>query len=47
MPVSEAVGALRELVDAGARARPAAGALARVTGISANELYRELTRTEQ
>ena len=33
---------LRELVDAGARARPAAGAVARLTGLAANELYRGL-----
>jgi 16S rRNA (cytidine1402-2'-O)-methyltransferase len=39
----EAVAALRALVQAGARARPAAGVLARLTGIGANELYRELT----
>ena len=39
----EAVAALRELVDAGARPRAAAGALARVTGMSANALYRALT----
>lgn len=38
-----ALGALRELIDAGARPRPAAAALARVTGIPANELYRALT----
>jgi 16S rRNA (cytidine1402-2'-O)-methyltransferase len=38
-----AVAALGELVAAGARARPAAGVLARLTGIPANELYRELT----
>jgi 16S rRNA (cytidine1402-2'-O)-methyltransferase len=37
------VRALRELVDSGARARPAAGALAQLTGLSANDLYRELT----
>ncbi|HWG08308.1 MAG TPA: 16S rRNA (cytidine(1402)-2'-O)-methyltransferase [Solirubrobacteraceae bacterium] len=36
--------ALRELVAAGARARAAAGVLAGLTGLSANELYRELTR---
>jgi 16S rRNA (cytidine1402-2'-O)-methyltransferase len=40
----EAVSALRELVDAGAKARPAAAAVARLTGLRANELYRELTR---
>ncbi len=39
----EAVAALRALVDAGARARPAAKVLAGLTGIGANELYRELT----
>jgi 16S rRNA (cytidine1402-2'-O)-methyltransferase len=39
----QALGALRALVDAGARARPAAGVLAKLTGVSANELYRELT----
>jgi 16S rRNA (cytidine1402-2'-O)-methyltransferase len=38
-----ALQALRELVAAGARARPAAAAVARLTGIGANELYRELT----
>jgi 16S rRNA (cytidine1402-2'-O)-methyltransferase len=42
----EALAALRALVQAGARARPAAGALARLTGVSANELYRELTVPE-
>ncbi len=38
----EALAALCELVSAGARARPAAGVVARLTGASANELYREL-----
>ena len=38
-----ALGALRELVDAGARVRPAAGVVARLTGVGANELYRALT----
>ncbi|HEY3828007.1 MAG TPA: 16S rRNA (cytidine(1402)-2'-O)-methyltransferase [Solirubrobacteraceae bacterium] len=37
-----ALAALRELVAAGARARPAAGVVARLTGASANELYRGL-----
>ena len=37
-----ALGALRELVGAGARARPAAAVVARLTGSSANELYRGL-----
>jgi 16S rRNA (cytidine1402-2'-O)-methyltransferase len=40
----EALAALRELVSAGARTRPAAGVVARLTGTSANDLYRELTR---
>jgi 16S rRNA (cytidine1402-2'-O)-methyltransferase len=39
----QAVTALRALVDAGARARPAAGVVAKLTGVGANELYRELT----
>jgi 16S rRNA (cytidine1402-2'-O)-methyltransferase len=39
----EALAALRALIDAGARARPAARVLAGLTGIGANELYRELT----
>jgi len=39
---AEAQQALRELVEAGARARPAASAVARLTGLGANELYREL-----
>jgi 16S rRNA (cytidine1402-2'-O)-methyltransferase len=38
----DAVRALRELVDAGARARPAAKVVAKLTGASANELYRRL-----
>ena len=38
----DALDALRELVDAGARARPAAKVVAKLTGASANELYREL-----
>ncbi len=42
----DALAALRELVSAGARARPAAGVVARLTGARANDLYRELTRGE-
>jgi len=38
----QALMALRALVDAGARARPAAGVVAKLTGVGANELYREL-----
>ena len=37
-----ALEALVRLVDAGARARPAAGVVAELTGTSANELYRAL-----
>lgn len=39
----EALAALRALVDVGAKPRPAAGAIAKLTGLSANELYRVLT----
>jgi 16S rRNA (cytidine1402-2'-O)-methyltransferase len=39
----EALTALRELVEAGAKPRPAAAAIGRLTGLAANELYRELT----
>jgi 16S rRNA (cytidine1402-2'-O)-methyltransferase len=38
----EALVALHALIDAGARARPAAGAVAKLTGLSANDLYRAL-----
>lgn len=38
----KALAALRTLVDAGARTRPAAGVVAKLTGVPANELYREL-----
>jgi 16S rRNA (cytidine1402-2'-O)-methyltransferase len=43
----DALAALQEIVAAGARPRPAAGAVARLTGVAANELYRELMRAEQ
>ena len=36
--------ALRRLVEAGARARPAAGVVAELTGVPANALYRALTQ---
>ncbi len=39
----EALAALRTLVEAGTRPRPAAGVVAKLTGVPANELYRELT----
>jgi len=38
-----ALRALRSLVDAGARARPAAAVVAGLSGLTANELYRALT----
>jgi 16S rRNA (cytidine1402-2'-O)-methyltransferase len=41
--LEEALAALRALVNAGAKPRPAATALAKLTGLSANELYRALT----
>jgi 16S rRNA (cytidine1402-2'-O)-methyltransferase len=41
----QALTALRALVDAGARARPAAGVIAKLTGVAANELYRALTES--
>jgi len=42
--IGAAVDALRRLVDAGAKARPAAAVVAELTGVSANDLYRALTR---
>lgn len=39
---ADARAALRDLVDAGARARPAAKVVAKLTGVAANELYRQL-----
>jgi 16S rRNA (cytidine1402-2'-O)-methyltransferase len=39
-----ATAALRRLVEAGARARPAAGVVAELTGVPANALYRALTQ---
>ncbi|HEY1835021.1 MAG TPA: 16S rRNA (cytidine(1402)-2'-O)-methyltransferase [Solirubrobacteraceae bacterium] len=43
LDLTDALAALRELVAAGAKPRPAASALARLCGLSANELYRGLT----
>ena len=43
----QALAALRELVAAGARARPAAAAVAKLTGVRANELYSQLQRDGQ
>jgi 16S rRNA (cytidine1402-2'-O)-methyltransferase len=41
-----AVAALRRLVEAGAKPRPAAGVVAELTGVSANALYKALTARE-
>ncbi|MFL5820300.1 MAG: 16S rRNA (cytidine(1402)-2'-O)-methyltransferase [Solirubrobacteraceae bacterium] len=41
-----ALGALRRLVEAGAKPRPAAAVVAQLTGVSANRLYRALTGGE-
>ena len=38
--LEDALAALRALIDAGARARPAAGVVAGADGVAANELYR-------
>jgi 16S rRNA (cytidine1402-2'-O)-methyltransferase len=47
VPLGPALAALRRLVDeGGARARPAAGVVAELTGTSANALYRALTDTK-
>jgi 16S rRNA (cytidine1402-2'-O)-methyltransferase len=43
----EAVAAVRKLVEAGARARPAASVVADLTGASANDLYRAVTEGAQ
>ncbi|HTU79697.1 MAG TPA: 16S rRNA (cytidine(1402)-2'-O)-methyltransferase [Solirubrobacteraceae bacterium] len=45
--VREALAALAELIDAGARPRAAAGVVARLTGVRANELYRAQTRARR
>jgi 16S rRNA (cytidine1402-2'-O)-methyltransferase len=44
--LTPAVAALERLVDAGARARPAAGVVAELTGVPANALYRALKTPE-
>jgi 16S rRNA (cytidine1402-2'-O)-methyltransferase len=43
MAREEALAALRALVEAGARARPAAATVAKLTGVSTNELYKSWT----
>jgi 16S rRNA (cytidine1402-2'-O)-methyltransferase len=45
--LQDALEALRDLIDAGAKARPAAAAVAKLTGLRANELYREVVRAGQ
>jgi 16S rRNA (cytidine1402-2'-O)-methyltransferase len=45
--ITAALAALREIVAAGAKPRPAATAVGKLTGLAANDLYRELTRPEQ
>jgi 16S rRNA (cytidine1402-2'-O)-methyltransferase len=45
--LQDGLAALGDLIDAGARARPAAKVVAKLTGLRANELYRELTREGQ
>jgi 16S rRNA (cytidine1402-2'-O)-methyltransferase len=40
---AQALGAVRELVQAGAKPRRAAAVVAKLTGVATNELYRELT----
>jgi len=44
--VGPALDALRRLLDAGAKARPAAAVVAELTGVPANSLYRALTESE-
>ncbi|HWK17335.1 MAG TPA: SAM-dependent methyltransferase, partial [Solirubrobacteraceae bacterium] len=41
--IAPALDALRRLVEAGAKPRPAAGVVAELTGVPANTLYRALT----
>ena len=45
--LDEAVGALERLVEAGARARPAAAVVSDLTGVPANALYRALKAPER
>jgi 16S rRNA (cytidine1402-2'-O)-methyltransferase len=42
-----ALATVRELIEAGSRPRPAASAVAKLTGLGANELYRELLDSQQ
>jgi 16S rRNA (cytidine1402-2'-O)-methyltransferase len=45
--IGPALEALKRLVDAGAKPRPAAGVVSDLTGVSANALYRALTSEEK
>jgi 16S rRNA (cytidine1402-2'-O)-methyltransferase len=45
-PLAPALDALRRLVDAGAKPRPAATVVAELTGVPANALYKALTDTQ-
>jgi 16S rRNA (cytidine1402-2'-O)-methyltransferase len=44
---AKALDALAKLVDAGAKARPAAAVVAQLTGVPANKLYRALTESRE
>lgn len=44
--LAPALAALRRLVEAGAKPRPAAGVVAELTGVAANALYRALTAAD-
>jgi 16S rRNA (cytidine1402-2'-O)-methyltransferase len=44
--LAQPLAALQRLVEAGAKARPAAGVVAELTGVSANALYRALTASD-
>jgi 16S rRNA (cytidine1402-2'-O)-methyltransferase len=46
-PNGAAAQAVADLIDAGARPRPAAAAVAKLTGVGANELYRRAARAAQ
>ncbi len=45
--LKDALAVLSDLIDAGAKARPAATAVAKLTGLRANDLYRELTASKR
>ena len=45
--IGPALDALRRLIDAGAKPRPAASVVSELTGVPANRLYRALTSTSE